>query len=524
MNKTLQLSLTPEQAHKEDLLLTMIAEKLQISVDGIDSFRILKKSIDARTIHPKINMTVAVFLTDEEPDALYNKSFDYQQVGDKEPVLIVGAGPAGLFAALKLLELGLKPVILERGRPINQRVEDVNLLQKEKATINPESNFAYGEGGAGTFSDGKLLTRSKKKGNIQGVLETFHYHGAKDSILYDSNPHIGFDVLPTIIHNIRKTILSHGGEIHYEEKLSKILLEDNEVKGCETEKGNRYLSERLILATGQSAQDIYELLDEQGIALELKAFAMGVRVEHPQNLIDQIQYKTGTRNPYLPPAIYGLNERIYDRSVYSFCMCPGGEIIPAMTGTEEIVVNGMSSSKRDSAFANAGMVVEIQPEDIPAAFHRYGAFAGLKYRQHIEHAAFIANGGKGIQAPAQRMLDFVKRIQSTDLPAYSYQPGLVPTDFHKWLPDHIYKPLQEAFFRFNDKMKGFLTNEAVVVGVETRSSSPIRIPRDPYTAQHRDIKGLYPAGEGSGYSGGITSSAMDGEFVAEKVVEFFTNP
>lgn len=517
MHTELQLILSPEQANDENIIKSIIAEKLNTEIELIADFRILKKSIDARSANPKINMSLAVFMTGEEIPPIYTKSFVYQNVADKEPVLIVGAGPSGLFAALKLLELGLKPILLERGKKIEERVEDVHQLTQADRLINTESNFGFGEGGAGTFSDGKLLTRSKRKGSVQGVLETFHYHGAKDSILYDSNPQIGFDVLPQIINHMRQTILSYGGEIHHEKQMTEIIIDNKQVRGCITADGTQYHADNLILATGQSAADIYELLDKQAISLESKAFALGVRVEHSQALINQIQYHNQKPNALLPPAIYNLTERIQDRSVYSFCMCPGGEIVPAMTANEEIVVNGMSSSKRDSAFANAGFVVEIRPEDIPTNFQQYGVFAGLKYRQHLENLAFVKNEANGIAAPAQRLVDFIKGITSIDLPANSYKPGLISSPLHQWLPAGIYTRLREAFLRFDRKMQGFLSNDAVVVGVETRSSSTLRIPRDHHTGEHPEVQGLFPAGEGSGHSGGITSSAMDGEWIAEMV-------
>jgi len=518
MHNELQLILTPEQAFKEDLLTKLVADKLEVSPQRITRIRTLKKSIDSRSFLPKVNITVEVYW-DEIAPGVVKTAFEYQSVKDGLPILIIGAGPAGLFAALRLLESGLRPIILERGKSAGKRKVDIAQLNRNNG-IDPDSNYCFGEGGAGTFSDGKLYTRSKKKGNSQKVLEVFHFHGANENILYEAHPHIGSDKLPVVIENISNTITTHGGEIHFEQRLTEILVEENKVVGCKTADGSVFHAKALILATGHSAHDIYELLDKQGIKLEPKGFAMGVRVEHRQSLIDSIQYHTKTRSEYLPTASYSLVDQVNDRGVYSFCMCPGGHIVPAGSGEKEIVVNGMSASLRNSPFANSGIVVEIRPEDIPEEFKEYGVLAGLKFQQSVEKMAFTNNGGQGQVAPAQRLSDFVQGKLSADLPECSYLPGLISSPLHFWLPANISSRLREGFKKFDRKMRGFLTNDAVVVGVETRSSAAVRIPRDPQTGQHPVIAGLFPAGEGSGYSGGITSSAVDGENAAIDVTKW----
>ena len=516
MHIELQLILSPEQAETPYLLSKQVADKLEISPERITRLRILKKSIDSRSFAPKINLTAEVYWDEIAPPA-EKAQFNYQAVTDKTPVIIVGAGPAGLFAALRLIESGLKPIIIERGKDTHNRKLDIAQLHRNKG-INPESNYCFGEGGAGTFSDGKLYTRSKKKGNSQRVFEVFHYHGADECILYEAHPHIGSDKLPLVIENISKTITSCGGEIHFDQKLEEILIEQNQVVGCKTASGKVFKANSLILATGHSAHGIYEMLHNQGIALEAKGFAMGVRVEHPQSLIDSIQYHSKERNPFLPSATYSLVDQVNERGVYSFCMCPGGHIVPAGSTDKEIVVNGMSASQRNSPYANSGIVVEIKPEDIPAEFKEFGVLAGLRFVQSVEKLAYINNGGLGQVAPAQRLGDFVKGRVSADLPECSYLPGLISSPLHFWMPDFISSRLREGFKKFDRKMHGYLTNDAVVVAVESRSSAPVRIPRDPETGQHPAIKGLFPAGEGSGYSGGITSSAIDGENAASCVV------
>lgn len=521
MRTEIQLIVTPEQAAKENLLKDAISDFIGVNSKEINHFRIIRKSIDARVRPPKINLAIQVFMGDSFPET-DKVELNYQNVSNSTAIIIVGTGPAGLFAALKMLENGVKPIVIERGKDARSRKIDIALLNRNQG-INPESNYCFGEGGAGTFSDGKLYTRSKKKGNVQRIFEIFHYHGANENILYEAHPHIGSDNLPLIVENMRKTILEHGGEVHFEEKLTELIIENDRIKGCKTALGNEYRADALILATGHSTHDVYEMLNNQGVELETKGFAMGVRVEHSQELINSIQYHSKEKNEYLPSASYSLVAQAQERGVYSFCMCPGGHIVPAGTNTESVVVNGMSASRRNSPYANSGIVVEIRPEDIPAEFEQYGVMKGLRFQQHVENLAYLNNGGKGVVAPAQRLNDFVKGKLSADLPECSYLPGTVSSPLHFWLPQIIATKLRDAFKQFNRKMPGYLTNDAIVLGVESRSSSPLRIPRDRDTMQHIRIKGLYPAGEGSGYSGGITSSAIDGENAALCAIDYILN-
>jgi uncharacterized FAD-dependent dehydrogenase len=513
----IQITVLPKQAATANLLKEVIADKINISSQKITSVRITRKSIDARSkVQVKINLTVDVYTEGSQPEKV-SYPFHYRNVENEKTVIVVGAGPAGIFAALRLIELGLKPVIIERGKDVSERKKDIAQLNRNNG-LNPDSNYCFGEGGAGTFSDGKLFTRSKKKGDCSRILLNFHLHGAQDEILFETHPHIGTDKLPEIIKNMRQTILHHGGEVHFETKMSGLIVENNKIKGIRTNKGEWH-ADAVILATGHSARDVYEMLQNQQIKLEAKGFAMGVRVEHPQILIDKIQYHAKERGNYLPPASYNLVTQVEGRGVYSFCMCPGGFIVPASTFEKETVVNGMSPANRNSDYANSGIVVEIRTEDLDE-YASYGDLAGMKFQQHYENLAFVNGAGKQT-APAQRLSDFVKGRLSVDLPPSSYLPGLIPSPIHFWMPEFIRKRLQEAFINFDKKMKGFLTNEALLVGVESRTSSPVRIPRDPETLQHISVEGLYPCGEGAGYAGGITSSAMDGENCAEKIAGYF---
>ncbi len=512
MKKIINLSLSPKRASDEKYYKHDAAEFLHADEREITAVKILKKSIDARKKFVKINLRLEIWLS--EPAKEEKFILKLQNVSAKPEVIIAGAGPAGLFAALKLIEKGLKPVIFERGKDVKERKKDIQALNTNKG-VNPDSNYCFGEGGAGTFSDGKLYTRSKKRGDVTRILNILKLHGAAENILSDAHPHIGTNKLPGIIVKIRETIKNAGGEIYFNTRITDFIVENEEVKGVVTQNGEKVYGKAVILATGHSARDIYEMMHKKDILLEEKSFAMGVRVEHPQGLIDGIQYSCKIRGDYLPAAAYSLVSQVRGRGVYSFCMCPGGFIVPAVTGKEEIVVNGMSPSRRNSKFANSGMVVEIRTEDFPEK-EKYGVLAGLKFQQQLEKLAF-QNGGRGLVAPAQRLHDFVNGKISASLPETSYHPGIISSPLHFWLPENIGTRLRKGFKIFGKKMRGYLTNEAVVLGVESRTSSPVRIPRDKKTLQHPQIKNLYPCGEGAGYAGGIISAALDGERCAEMI-------
>jgi uncharacterized FAD-dependent dehydrogenase len=515
MQKTIRLILLPQQAANDFEYNKYISEQLGIEKERITGYKIRKKSIDARSHNVKIIVETIVSIDEPPPqEETFQPQYDY--VGNKAEIHIIGAGPAGLFAALKAIESGYKPVILERGKEIRQRRRDIALLSREHI-VNPDSNYCFGEGGAGTFSDGKLYTRSKKRGNVQRILELLKYHGADEKILTDAHPHIGTNKLPEVIKNIRQTILDAGGEILFNTKLSDFIIKDDKIESIITQNNEKISVQAVILATGHSARDIYYLLDKKGIILEEKSFAMGVRVEHPQDLIDSIQYHCDIRSEYLPAAAYSLVSQIGGRGVYSFCMCPGGFIVPSATEPNQVVVNGMSPASRNSKFANSGMVVEIRPEDAKE-YKKHGKLALLKFQENLEQMAFL-NGGYRQTAPAQRLHDFVNGKLSGSLPETSYHPGIASSPLHFWLPEHIGKRLQEGFKIFGKKMHGYLTNEAVVLGVESRTSSPVRIPRDKEKLHHLQIKNLFPSGEGAGYAGGIVSSAVDGELCVEKAVK-----
>ena len=511
----IQLSVLPDTAASTELLRGLLTEEL--NVDQFE-FKIAKRSIDARRKPVTVNLKVEVYLDGESIPELVTEN-NYQDVKDAEPIIIVGFGPAGMFAALKAIELGLKPIVLERGKDVRSRRRDLAAINKEQI-VNPESNYCFGEGGAGTYSDGKLYTRSKKRGDVNAVLATLVAHGAPEDIMVDAHPHIGTNKLPNVVTAIRETILEHGGEIRFDTKLTDIIVTDKQVEGVVTQNDEKILSKNVILATGHSARDIFHLLHDKGIAIESKPFAMGVRVEHPQSLIDSIQYHCKEKSEFLPPASYKLVQQVKDRGVFSFCMCPGGIIAPCATAPGEIVTNGWSPSKRNNPYANSGIVVSVEAEDL-IPFKAHGPLAGLAFQADVEKKAFIAAGNKGDTgqlAPAQRLTDFIKGKVSTDLPECSYVPGIVSAPLHEVLPKEITKRLQEGFTKFGYKMKGYMTSDAVIVGVESRTSSPVKIPRDRETFQHPDVKGLFPCGEGAGYAGGIVSAAIDGQKCAEAIV------
>ena len=513
MQKNIRLVLTPEQAANTEAYNTLLANELNIDTERISAFSPIKKSIDARGRNVKIIMEFEVFWDMEAPEKEEFKP-EYQQVDKKQEVVIIGAGPAGLFAALRLIEKGLRPIILERGKKIQARRKDIAYINR-KHIVDPESNYCFGEGGAGTFSDGKLYTRSKKRGNVKRILEVLKYHGANENITYEAHPHIGTNKLPDIIKNIRKTIIDAGGKILFETKLTDLIIKDNKISEIITSNGDKIATKEIILATGHSARDIYHLLNNKGVLIEQKPFAMGVRVEHPQELIDSIQYNCKVRSEHLPAAAYNLVSQADERGVYSFCMCPGGFIVPSATEDGQVVVNGMSPASRNSKFANSGIVVEIREEDT-IGYKDFGPLAGMMYQENLEKMAF-QNGGQGQTAPAQRLHDFVNKNISGTLPETSYRPGINSSPMHFWLPDNISNRLRKGFKHFGKKMHGYLTNEAVILGVESRSSSPVRIPRDKEKLHHIQITNLYPVGEGAGYAGGIVSSAMDGENSAEMI-------
>ncbi|MBL6873418.1 MAG: NAD(P)/FAD-dependent oxidoreductase [Flavobacteriales bacterium] len=512
MSEFINLTFTPEQASDIDTVSKTIEKEKKKLYISHDYWKIVKRSIDARSRNVKIRMQIQ-FIDSSQKDKSIKRN--YQNVEHKEEVIIIGSGPAGLFAALKLVEQGKKPIILERGKDVRQRRRDIAAINKNHI-VNTDSNYCFGEGGAGTYSDGKLYTRSKKRGSVLEVLETLVFHGAKEDILIDAQPHIGTNKLPIIIANIRETIESNGGQIHFNTKVIDFIISNSKIEGVITENGDKILAKNTILATGHSARDIYTLLDNNKIALKYKPFSMGVRIEHPQELIDSIQYSCKERSPYLPAASYKLVTQVKERGVYSFCMCPGGFIVPAATNSGEIVVNGMSPSKRNSVFSNSGIVVEVKEEDL-LPFEKYGELRGLYYQMSVEKSMCQLTPELQV-APAQRMVDFVNKKTSSKLNTTSYQPGMHSVPLHDILPESISSHLSESFKVFGKKMRGYLTNEANIIGVESRTSSPVNIPRNKETLQHIQIKNLYPCGEGAGYAGGIVSAAIDGIKCAEKII------
>jgi len=513
MIKEIELVLLPEEVGDEKILTKKASETLKISPVRIKSVHVLKRSIDARGRKVVFRAKVNVFVDEDFVPEIF--TVNYPNVTDKTPVIIVGAGPAGLFAAIRCIELGLKPIILERGKDVKQRRRDLAAINKQ-GVINPESNYCYGEGGAGTYSDGKLYTRSNKRGDINYVLKTLVAHGATEDIMVDARPHIGTNKLPQIITAIRESILNAGGELRFDCKVTGFLRDSAAIKGVKTAAGDTISASAVILATGHSARDIFYILNDAGILVEPKPFALGVRIEHPQAIIDKVQYHCDVRGEYLPPSYYSLVEQADDRGVFSFCMCPGGIIAPCSTDFNEIVVNGWSPSKRNNPYANSGTVVQINLEDVKGS--ETDPFRLLKFQAEAEQKAFVAGGGN-LVAPAQRMVDFVNGKLSVDLPANSYLPGTKSSDLGDVLPDGVYSRLKKALPMFGKKMKGYFTNEAILVGVESRTSSPVRIPRDKETLQHPQVQGLFPCGEGAGYAGGIVSAAVDGMNCAEAALK-----
>ena len=508
-----QIRVLPQVAANEQSLRAFLADEYGFDVRTVTSVRVLRRSIDARQRTIFVNLKVRVYINEPPADDEYVVT-DYQDVSGRPQVIVVGAGPGGLFAALRLIELGLRPIVLERGKDVHERKKDLSQITKTQQ-VDPESNYCFGEGGAGAYSDGKLYTRSKKRGSIEKILNVFCQHGASTNILADAHPHIGTDKLPRVIENMRNTIIRCGGEVHFQTKMTQLLLEGNRVVGCLTGDGHEWKGP-VILATGHSARDVYRYLSESNIELEAKGIAVGVRLEHPSMLIDQIQYhnKQG-RGKYLPAAEYSFVTQVDGRGVYSFCMCPGGFVIPAATDKQQIVVNGMSPSNRGGQWSNSGMVVETRAEDIEGD----DPLRVMHFQEELECNCW-QQGNMRQTAPAQRMADFVNKHLSYDLPRSSYAPGLISSPLHFWLPQSISRRLQEGFKTFGRQSHGFLTNEAVMIGVETRTSSPVRIVRDHETLMHIRLQGLFPCGEGAGYAGGIVSAGVDGERCAEMCAQY----
>ena len=543
-----QLRILPEQAASEQSLKQYISREKGLDVRTINAIRILKRSIDARQRTIYVNLTIRVFVNETPSEEEFVRT-DYPNVEGRPAVIVVGAGPGGLFAALKLIELGLRPIVIERGKNVRERKEDLARISREHK-VDAESNYSFGEGGAGAYSDGKLYTRSKKRGSVEKILNVFCQHGASPTILSDAHPHIGTDKLPRVIENMRNTILACGGEVHFQTRMESILIEGQKVKGIETNTGKTFLGP-VILATGHSARDVYRWLYAHGVQLETKGIAIGVRLEHPSMLIDQIQYhnKNG-RGKYLPAAEYSFVQQVDGRGVYSFCMCPGGFVVPAASGPHQLVVNGMSPSNRGTKWSNSGMVVETRPEDLllPEMQLQAEPFPGsneslteelilrdgkqpegtvhtlamMRFQEKLEQICW-QQGNMRQTAPSQRMVDFTRKKLSYDLPATSYSPGLVSSPLHFWMPSFLSERLSKGFQLFGKSSRGFLTNEAVMIAVETRTSSPVRIVRDKDTLQHLTVEGLFPCGEGAGYAGGIVSAGIDGERCAEAVANYLNH-
>ena len=548
MTHEYQLRILPEQAASEQSLKQYISREKGLDIRTINAIRTLKRSIDARQRTIYVNLTVRVFVNETPSEEEFERT-DYPNVEGRPAVIVVGAGPGGLFAALKLIELGLRPIVVERGKNVRERKEDLARISREHK-VDAESNYSFGEGGAGAYSDGKLYTRSKKRGSVEKILNVFCQHGASPTILSDAHPHIGTDKLPRVIENMRNTILACGGEVHFQTRMEALLIEGQKVKGIETQTGKTFLGP-VILATGHSARDVYRWLYAHGVQLETKGIAIGVRLEHPSMLIDQIQYhnKNG-RGKYLPAAEYSFVQQVDGRGVYSFCMCPGGFVVPAASGPHQLVVNGMSPSNRGTKWSNSGMVVETRPEDLLLPEMQLQAeplpqsneslteelilrdgkqpdgtvhtLAMMRFQEKLEQICW-QQGNMRQTAPSQRMVDFTRKKLSYDLPATSYSPGLVSSPLHFWMPPFLSERLSKGFQLFGKSSRGFLTNEAVMIAVETRTSSPVRIVRDKDTLQHLTVEGLFPCGEGAGYAGGIVSAGIDGERCAEAVAHYLNH-
>ena len=519
MIQELNLRVLPEVAANEDKLRAWVAREVGFEVSAIEAVRVLRRSIDARQRVIQVNLRVRAYIHELPSDPEFAK-VEYGDVRNGKTVVVVGAGPGGLFAALRLIELGMRPIVVERGKNVRERKKDIAQISRLQV-VDEESNYSFGEGGAGAYSDGKLYTRSKKRGSVEKILNVFCQHGASTSILADAHPHIGTDRLPRVIENMRNQIIQSGGEVHFQTRMDRLLIKNDEVIGIETHTGEQFLGP-VILATGHSARDVYRYLHQEQIRIEPKGIAIGVRLEHPSKLIDSIQYHNPAgRGAYLPAAEYSFVTQVGGRGVYSFCMCPGGFVVPAASGPEQIVVNGMSPSNRGSRWSNSGMVVEVRVEDIPQILSgmklKEGDPLGILYLQEWLERVCWMQGNRKQTAPAQRMTDFVNRKLSFDLPDSSYTPGLISSPLHFWMPEFISSRLRDGFRHFGKISRGFLTNEAVMIAIETRTSAPVRILREPDRLRHVTLRGLYPCGEGAGYAGGIVSAAIDGERCAEAV-------
>ena len=516
MPREFQFQVSPEVAANEVLLTQHVAKLVQVSPKEIQKVVVVKRSIDARQKSIKFNIKANVFLVGENFVESKMELPNYPNVTNQQEVIVVGAGPAGLFAALQLIELGLKPIVLERGKDVRGRRRDLKAINVDHI-VNEDSNYCFGEGGAGTYSDGKLYTRSKKRGDVDRILQLLVGFGASDEILVEAHPHIGTNKLPQIIQDIREKIIACGGEVLFEKRVTDILIKNNEVDGVVLQDGSTINANKLILATGHSARDIFELLDRKDIFIEAKPFALGVRAEHPQELIDRIQYSCDFRGDYLPPAPYSIVKQVNGRGMYSFCMCPGGVIAPCATAPGEVVTNGWSPSKRDQATANSGIVVELRLEDFKP-FAKFGALAGMEFQKAIEQKAWQV-AGETQKVPAQRMIDFTQKKISSNIPKTSYVPGTTSVELGAIFPDFLTNTMREGFVQFGKSMNGYFTNDAILHAPESRTSSSVRIPRDAISLEHVQIKGLYPCGEGAGYAGGIMSAALDGLRAADQVIQ-----